>query len=256
MVSRRQADAFLITCEHGGNRVPAPYRGLFDGRRALLESHRGYDPGALLMAKELAAAFAAPLVMSTVSRLLVDLNRSIGHRRVFSDATHGVPAGLRARIVERHYRPYREQVENFVSRFTARGRRVVHISSHSFTPELEGQVRRADVGLLYDSRRPGEVELSGRWKARLAEMAPRFRVRRNYPYIGKADGLTSYLRKRFVSGQYVGIEIEINQKIVLAGGRDWTDLRAALIESLRAASSGAPSRGSPRVSRHPVRVVS
>ena len=72
-------DSFLITCEHGGNRVPAPYRRLFRGRRALLDSHRGYDPGALVMARALAAAFTAPLVTSTVSRLLIDLNRSTGH---------------------------------------------------------------------------------------------------------------------------------------------------------------------------------
>ena len=37
----------------------------------------------------------------------------------------------------------------------SRGRRVIHISSHSFTPELNGKVRRADVGLLYDPGSPG-----------------------------------------------------------------------------------------------------
>ncbi len=35
----------VITCEHGGNRVPKLYRELFHGQRRLLESHRGYDPG-------------------------------------------------------------------------------------------------------------------------------------------------------------------------------------------------------------------
>ena len=59
---------FVITCEHGGNRIPAPYRDLFHARQTLLDSHRGYDPGALIMARVLATAFAAPLVASTVSR--------------------------------------------------------------------------------------------------------------------------------------------------------------------------------------------
>ena len=77
-------DTFIITCEHGGNRIPAPYRRLFRGQRALLDSHRGYDPGSLVMAKALASAFGAPLVASTVSRLLIDLNRSIGHPQLFS----------------------------------------------------------------------------------------------------------------------------------------------------------------------------
>ena len=72
----------VITCEHGGNRIPVPYRDLFRGQQRQLASHRGYDPGALVMGRALAAAFAAPLVVSTVSRLLVDLNRSVGHPRL------------------------------------------------------------------------------------------------------------------------------------------------------------------------------
>lgn len=228
-------DAFMITCEHGGNGIPAPYRQLFQGRRALLDSHRGYDPGALVVAKELAKAFEAPLVTSTVSRLLVDLNRSIGHPQLFSAATRGAPANLRAQIVEQHYRPYRAHVERLVRQSVSRGRRVIHISSHSFTPELNGKVRRADVGLLYHPARHGEAELCARWKASFAACAPELRVRRNYPYAGKGDGLTSHLRRRFPRATYVGIELEVNQKIVLAAGRRWPALRGVLIASLRAA---------------------
>jgi len=107
-------DTFIITCEHGGNRIPAPYRRLFRGQRALLDSHRGYDPGSLVMAKALASACRAPLVASTVSRLLIDLNRSIGHPQLFSAVTRAAPAQTRAQIVERYYRPHRVQVERFV----------------------------------------------------------------------------------------------------------------------------------------------
>jgi predicted N-formylglutamate amidohydrolase len=82
----------VITCEHGGNRIPVPYRNLFHAHQALLDSHRGYDPGALIMARALATAFAAPLVASTVSRLLVDLNRSVGHPRLHSEATRKAPS--------------------------------------------------------------------------------------------------------------------------------------------------------------------
>jgi predicted N-formylglutamate amidohydrolase len=230
-------DSFLVTCEHGGNRIPAPYRALFRGRRAVLESHRGYDPGALVMAKALARAFKARLVTSTVSRLLVDLNRSIGHPRLFSPATRSAPAKVRAKLVEQHYLPYRVQVERLVRQSVSRGRRVIHISSHSFTPDLDGKARLADVGLLYHPGRHGEAELCARWKASLAAFAPKLRVRRNYPYAGKEDGLTSHLRLRFRSNVYVGIELEVNQAIVLARGTRWSKLRRVLIDSLRAALS-------------------
>jgi predicted N-formylglutamate amidohydrolase len=201
----------------------------------LLDSHRGYDAGALSLARALAKALEAPIVISTVSRLLVDLNRSIGHPDLFSTATRGLPAKLRAKIVEQHYWPYRVQVELRVRRSVLRGRRVIHISSHSFTPELDGSVRLADVGLLYQPTRRGEADLCARWKEALAGCAPELRVRRNYPYAGKGDGLTSHLRTCFPPHAYVGIELEVNQNIVLAGGRRWTALRRALIDSLSAA---------------------
>jgi predicted N-formylglutamate amidohydrolase len=228
-------DSYLVSCEHGGNRIPAPYRSLFRGCDALLDSHRGYDCGALTMARGLARAFRAPLVTSTISRLLVDLNRSIGHPRAFSAATRGAPARLRAKIAEQYYWPYRLQVERLVRQSVSRGRRVIHISSHSFTPVLDGKVRSADVGLLYDPARRGEAELCARWKSSLEALAPGLQVRRNYPYAGKGDGLTSHLRQRFTPIAYVGIELEINQRIAVAGGRPWTALRAVLIDSLRAA---------------------
>ena len=208
----------------------------------MLGTHRGYDAGALTMARALARAFAAPLAASTVSRLLVDLNRSIGHPRLFSAAMREAPPEMRSAIVARHYRPYRTQVEDLVRRSVSRGRRVVHVSSHSFTPKLDGRVRRADVGLLYDPARRAEAELCARWKASLAMMAPALRVRRNYPYAGSDDGLTSHLRRRFPQASYVGIELEVNQAIVLAAGPRWRALRRTLVDSLRAASGRPGAR--------------
>jgi predicted N-formylglutamate amidohydrolase len=229
------SDCFLITCEHGGNRIPASYRALFQGFRELLGTHRGYDRGALVMAKELATALRAPLVTSTMSRLLIDLNRSIGHPQLFSAATRRAPMAVREQIIAQHYRPYRAQVERLVRQSVARRQRVIHISSHSFTGNLDGKLRHADVGLLYHPARGGEVELCARWKAALGAVAPELRVRRNYPYAGKGDGLTSYLRLRFPRRAYVGIELELNQDIVLGSRRRWTALRRLLVASLRAA---------------------
>ena len=227
--------AFLITCEHGGNCIPAPYHELFRDEQALLDSHRGYDAGALLMAQELAAAFDGALVTATVSRLLVDLNRSIGHPKLFSATTRRLPRSTREEILTQYYRPYRAQVESLVAHALADGRRVIHISSHSFTPELDGKVRHAEVGLLYDPARDGEVKLCAQWQASLAALAPALRIRRNYPYAGKGDGLTAHLRRRFASTDYIGIELEVNQGVVGSAAAQWKALRAVLLESLRTA---------------------
>lgn len=229
------ADDFIITCEHGGNRVPVAYRHLFEDARDLLATHRGYDPGALAMARALAASLAAPLLASTVSRLVIDLNRSIGHPQLYSPMTRAAPQALRRDIVERHYRPYRERVEALVDESVRRKRRVIHVSSHSFTPELDGRLRNADIGLLYDPGRAGELRLCRDWQAALAICTPALRVRRNYPYAGKSDGLTCHLRRRFSADAYIGIELEINQRVALQPARRWSNLRDNLINALRAA---------------------
>jgi predicted N-formylglutamate amidohydrolase len=231
----RSARAFVVvTCEHGGNRIPSDCADLFRGWKRVLASHRGHDPGALLMARQLAAALHAPLVAATISRLVVDLNRSLSNRNVWSGATRRLPAAAKARIAERHYMPYRSQVDALVEGAVAAGHRVIHLSSHSFTPVLDGEVRNADVGLLYDPVRSGEVALASCWKAALAEVSPGLRVRRNYPYAGKNDGLTASLRRRFPASRYVGIEIEVNQAIVLGATRPWQRLRRAVVTSLQA----------------------
>lgn len=231
-VTDRGEYGIVITCEHGGNRIPSAYRELFHGHQALLDSHRGFDPGALIMARTLSTAFAAPLVASTVSRLLVDLNRSIGHPRLHYEAIRNTPTELRRRILKHYYQPYRTQAERLVRQAIADHGRVIHLSSHSFTPDLDGKVRGADIGLLYDPSRPSEADLCERWKAALKACSPDLSIRRNYPYEGKCDGLTSWFRWRLPSADYIGIELEINQKHIIRADRNWANLRKMIVESL------------------------
>jgi predicted N-formylglutamate amidohydrolase len=169
---------------------------------------------------------------STTTRLLVDLNRSLGHPGLFSPITRALPALQRRQIVERHYRPHRDAFEAEVARAIAGGRRVVHIASHSFTPTLDGVPRHADVAWLYDPGRAAELAFACAWKADLAQRAPGLVLRRNYPYRGRSDGLTACLRKRHADADYLGIELEVNQRFVARGGAAWDELRAQLVASL------------------------
>lgn len=225
-------DLILITCEHGGNRVPSRYKPLFHRRRSLLSSHRGWDPGSLPLARTLSRHLGAPLVASTTTRLLVDLNRSPGHPRLFSEITRDLPAEERRWIMEHYYVPYRSAVEARIAEVLDSGHRVWHISTHSFTHILGDEERLADVGLLYDSSRQRERDLCLAWQSALESLEPRLQVRRNYPYRGAADGFTTYLRRRFPEDRYAGIELEVNQRRALLGGRRWALLRRHLADSL------------------------
>lgn len=221
-----------MTCEHGGNRIPTAYAYLFRGEQAVLASHCGWDPGALQLARLLARRLHRPLHATTWSRLLVEHNRSPNNPRIWSSFTAGLPREERDKILERWWRPHREAVERAVADAAHRGR-VVHVAVHSFTPELNGEVRNADVCVLYDSRRRNERAFCDRWMTLLRELDPEPRIRRNYPYTGMADGLTTSLRRRYPESQYIGVELEINQARV--GEPGWKSLQEHLAESLGAA---------------------
>jgi predicted N-formylglutamate amidohydrolase len=229
----------LVTCEHGGNRIPARYRALFSERDAALDSHAGYDIGALTLARDMATAFAASLstrlIYSTTSRLLVDLNRSVGHPKLHGAPLRSLDAARRQAIVGRYYAPYRDEVERAVGDWAREGARVLHLSCHSFTPALEGQVRNADVGLLFDPARPSEVRLVRAWAAALKDVGERLRVRLNYPYRGTADGLTTSLRRRFDDSCYAGVELEVNQAFPLGNAGRWRALRRRLVATFERA---------------------
>ena len=227
--------SLLISCEHGGNRIPESYRHLFHGHCTLLESHCGFDRGALVMARAMARRFHAPLMSSTVSRLVVDLNRSIGHRNLHAEAVNKLPASDRQEIIEYYYKPYRAEVEQAAAQVISAQGRVIHISCHSFTDNLNGEVRHADIGLLYDPTRQGESDLCADWKSALEMIAPELSVRRNFPYHGSDDGLTTSLRKTFASDVYAGIELELNQKNLTTPTNQWLGLRDLISTSLEKA---------------------
>jgi predicted N-formylglutamate amidohydrolase len=226
----------VFSCEHGGNDIPAAYRPLFAEATALLATHRGYDRGALAVARSLAGRFDAPLVATTISRLLVDLNR-MPSRRAFSVLTRDLPGEVRADILAEYHAAYRTRLREAVGQPQSKSP-VVHVSVHSFTPVLDGRVRGFDVGLLYDPSRARERALARRWRASLRERG--LSVRLNAPYRGVADGATRWMRTLLPDRCYAGLELELNQRS-LRGERFPTAWVKAVAEAL-AAALVAPQR--------------
>lgn len=248
------APAWVLSCEHAGHRVPPAYRSLFAGHGALLRSHRGWDAGAAGLARALARALEIPALLHLDTRLLVDPNRSPGHRACFSELTRGLPPAARGRLLERHHRPHRERVRVAVRDAIARAGACVHVGVHTFTPRLRGVERTAELGLLYDPARRWERELCARWREILVGTPPggalrggRWRVRRNYPYRGVGDGLTTTLRGEFGSATYAGIELEVNQGPLStpAGAAAVARALAMACPALRAAATATRSGGGP-----------
>lgn len=229
----RRPDRIVVTCEHAGNLVPAELAHLFRGAKKVLESHRGYDPGSLALGEAIARRLRCELFAHPITRLLVEPNRSIGHRALFSEFTRPLPGELRRRLVDEYYFPHRDAVEAAIDAHLRNGERVLHLGVHTFTPVLNGVIRKTDIGLLYDPARKSERAFCGAWHGRLAAALPAYRIRRNNPYHGASDGLTTSLRRQFPATRYLGIELEVNQKFV-HDARRWSRITETIAGNLGA----------------------
>jgi predicted N-formylglutamate amidohydrolase len=218
--------SIVISCEHASNAVPAKWRTAFRGT-GVLKTHRAWDPGAAVLAHELADALKAPAFFGEVTRLLVDLNRSDNHRKVFSEFT---PHAARNELLATYWHSYRNQVRRAIQRTLKHGS-MLHVSVHSFTPVLDGETRNADIGLLYDPARKLERDFCAAWRKQLRTALPTMRVRMNYPYRGTSDGCTTAMRKLF-GPRYAGMEIEINQSVCGGAASRWAPVRRAIIAAV------------------------
>ena len=212
--SQQPFGAVLITCEHAGNKVPRGLASLFRKAQGVLGTHRGYDRGALPLARAISKATGAPLLIGTYTRLLVDLNRSADNPGVLSRYTEALDPTERAMLIDRYWSPHREAVERAAADLIESRGPLLHLGVHTFTPVLRGQRRDVDIGLLYDPSRPLERQFCTSWLGTLAREAPRLRLKRNAPYTGTSDGLTTTLRSRFAPASYAGIELEVNQRLL------------------------------------------
>ncbi len=225
--------ALVISCEHAVNTVPANYIKLFAGHESLLETHRGYDIGTLAITNHLTQSIPCNYTQATVSRLLIDCNRSLHHAACFSKFTRHLSSAEKQTLIDHFYTPFREQTEDFIKKQIHDGYQVLHLSIHSFTPELNGVKRNAGIGLLYDHLRHGEKEVARIWRGLLLQETPTYRVRMNYPYHGRSDCFNAALRKKYTEHDYLGLEIESNQALLEnTASRD--DLIQVLTSSLQA----------------------
>ena len=148
---------FVFACDHAGRRVP---RALGDLGLApeQFERHIAYDIGIDPVARQLAAAFEAPLVAQRYSRLVIDCNRPThvpASIPTISDATpipgnRGIGPAEREARIEALFRPYHDALESILEARARAGVPTILIAMHSFTPVYNGAARPWRLGLLYD----------------------------------------------------------------------------------------------------------
>ena len=203
----------LFLCDHASNALPAAY-GTLGLPAGELERHIGYDIGAAAMTRKLAASFAAPALLTTFSRLLIDPNRGADDPTLVMRLSDGaiIPGNARVDEAEIHHRremfwrPYRAAVRAAIDAMSAAGPIPAVISIHSFTPSWKGVARPWEIGVLWDT--------DPRLALPLIEglSAAGFIVGDNEPYDGALEGDT--LDEEVTRRGLAGLLIEARQDLV------------------------------------------
>ena len=179
---------FLVTCDHATNAVPADLGGSLGLPAEDMARHIAWDPGALGVARALAAALDSPVVWAGFSRLVIDPNRGgrdptqlmrLYDGSVIPGNRHAGPEE-RARRVAAYWQPYHDAIADLAARQTD----PVIVALHSFTPQLRGRAPRPwQVGILHasDSRLSDPL-------IDLLQAEPDLVVGRNQPYPGHLPG--------------------------------------------------------------------
>ncbi len=201
----------IISCEHASAAVPDPYQGMFEDRnREVLWSHRGWDPGALALARELSVLLDVPVIKGEWTRLLLDLNRSPDNPDRWSEFSRSLVEEEREALHLSIFTPFWEKLFGTVESLILESERVIHLSVHSFVRILNHKQRVVDVGVLFDPARSMESEFSSRLVSNLNLLRKdSLNILENVPYAGTEDGLTRLLREKFPDASYAGIEIEV-----------------------------------------------
>ncbi len=230
----QKKSVLFLSCEHASNAVPEFLKAHFKSKeaKAILKTHRGYDIGAGDVFWELAKIVRTSYaIQGAYTRLAIDLNRNTNKNHRYSEFTETTSESEKERL-EGYWDGFRDAFHGAVKAELSKKNpsQIVHLSIHSFTPELDGKVRNADIGILYDPSRKKEAEYAKAFKKNLETYCPELRVRFNYPYAGKTDGHATALRKIYSEADYLGFEIEFNQGMLVHSNPE--DVAQLIAESL------------------------
>lgn len=236
-----QATPFLLVCDHASAALPDEF-----GENILppedAARHISHDIGAAAVTRLLASTLPAHAFLATLSRLVVDLNRSAECPDVIPEISDGsiVPfnqnlsAPERTARLQTYHEPYHHALGKLAqSHIAQHGQQTLGILVHSFTPCLKTctQMQRPwHIGLLWR-----DDEKTARQLQRWLESHTDFVIGDNEPYTA-FSGASYTMRKHFGDADIPHIAIELRQDLIAdrAGQENMATLLAQAFKALRA----------------------
>ena len=238
---------FVILCDHASNRIPAEYGnlGLTPVERL---RHIAWDPGALAVSQQLSEALDAPVVASTVSRLVVDCNRwhdapdlipALSESTVIP-GNAGIDAAEKAQRIARYHTPFHAAIEALLDARAAEGMETILVAMHSFTPVYREVWRPWPIGVIHGV----DTGFTTAFRDALAEAEPSLNIGWNEPYAA-LNGVTFTLEHHGDGRGLQSTMIEIRHDEILepSGIARWAKLVGTALQTarMRHPAAGAPA---------------
>ncbi len=224
----------LIVVDHASNHVPDDVDLGISSQ--FTDDHIAFDPGTAPIARMMTETNGYLAILSTASRLVVDLNRYPDEVSVIQPRSDGVeipgnhlsPEDRKARI-DRYFTPYHDRVRSLVLDLKP----ALVLSLHSFSPTLRTdlQLKRPwDVGIMYN-----EYETASRFAIQFLEEESVLNVGDQRPYSGKELNATMNRNCETVGQPYFGVEIRQDLIMEEAGQRRFADILLRTCDKIRTA---------------------
>jgi predicted N-formylglutamate amidohydrolase len=227
-------NSYLFSCEHATCAVPEAYRELFRGEEDVVESGEGWEPGSLNLAQAFSMKFRTPLVHGDVTRLLIDLEKDGDER--WSRFALKLPEATRAKVADRHERPFRAQLLQRIAEDLRRHASVLHVIVHT-SAEIDGRVR-----LETPAEVPLAQAIASAWRnqMRAAELDVL------HFHDAERNATEAFLAQEFAGQSYAQLRLTVAQSFFLEGRPwRWETLKKFLVDSLPPAVDEARALSGP-----------
>jgi len=236
---------FAIVVDHASNRIPPAFGdlGLPPAERI---RHIAWDPGALGVSLRLSELLDAPVVHSTVSRLVIDCNRALGAPDLIpalSETTEipgnrALDAAARQARIDAAHTPFHAAIDALLDAREAAGLETILVCMHSFTPVYKGQQRPWPIGVLHGR----DPRYSAALRAALEAADPAMNVGWNQPYSAQSGVTYTHDHHGDERGLDVTmIEIRHDEILEPRGVDHWSARLARCLTSARLSLAGALS---------------